>query len=83
MLALGVYPDVRIVQARAHHRETRQQLASGIDPAAKEQASGLTFEMVARQWHTKVEWTGLLHFSFYGAAARFTEFSISLQVCIN
>src|SRR5471032_806054 len=51
-LALGVYPDVRLVQARARHQEARQQLASGIDPAAKKQASGLTFEVVARRWHT-------------------------------
>jgi integrase len=50
-LALGIYPDVRLVQARARHQEARRQLADGIDPSIKKQASGLTFEMVARQWH--------------------------------
>jgi integrase len=50
-LALGVYPDVRLVQARARHQEARRQLADGIDPAIKKEVSGLTFEMAARQWH--------------------------------
>ncbi|RDS85012.1 DUF4102 domain-containing protein [Dyella monticola] len=50
-LALGVYPDVRLAQARACHQEARRQVADGIDPSAKKQASALTFEMVARQWH--------------------------------
>jgi hypothetical protein len=50
-LTLGVYPDVRLVQARARHQEARQQLANGVDPAAKKQAAGLIFEVVARQWY--------------------------------
>ena len=50
-LALGIYPDVRLVQARARHQDARRLLAEGVDPSAKKQASVLTFELVARQWH--------------------------------
>ena len=31
-LALGVYPDVPLVQARARHQEAQEQLAVGSDP---------------------------------------------------
>lgn len=50
-LALGVYPDIRLVQAREMHKQARQQLANRSDPSAKRAASGLTFEVVARQWY--------------------------------
>ena len=35
-------------------QEARQQLGEGIDPSAKKQTSGKTFEVVAREWH--VHW---------------------------
>jgi integrase len=50
-LALGVYPDVPLARARERHQEARRQLADGIDPSAKKQADGLTFEVVARRWY--------------------------------
>jgi integrase len=50
-LALGVYPDVSLAQARSRHSEARKQLADGADPSARKQSSGTTFETVARDWH--------------------------------
>jgi len=57
VMALGVYPDVSLTQAREQHREARAVLASGLDPAKQRQeqkraplAQALTFETVARQW---------------------------------
>ncbi|OVZ62533.1 integrase [Pigmentiphaga sp. NML030171] len=55
VLALGVYPDVSLAQARERHQEGRKILASGADPVAarKQQASApeaLTFEQAAREW---------------------------------
>ena len=50
-LALGVYPDVRLAEARDRHMEARRQLGRGIDPSAKKLASELTFEVIARQWY--------------------------------
>ncbi len=32
-LALGVYPEISLAQARERHRKAREQLANGIDPA--------------------------------------------------
>lgn len=55
-LALGVYPDVSLNQARVRHFNARQLLAEGIDPSAEKQSSGKTFEMVAREWHA--HWVG-------------------------
>ncbi|MEZ5512442.1 MAG: tyrosine-type recombinase/integrase [Steroidobacteraceae bacterium] len=49
-LALGVYPDVSLAEARSMHQQARQQLREGIDPSARKAASGLTFEVLARQW---------------------------------
>jgi len=55
VMALGVYPDVTLAQARERHQEGRKLLASGVDPMAdrKQQASApatTTFEQAARQW---------------------------------
>ncbi|MPT37789.1 MAG: DUF4102 domain-containing protein [Achromobacter sp.] len=55
VMALGVYPEVSLAQARERHQEGRKLLASGIDPMAdrKRQASApatTTFEQAARQW---------------------------------
>lgn len=64
LLALGVYPDVGLKEARKRRDEARELLARGIDPgkqkkltklAAKEEAREqcTTFEYVAREWYAK------------------------------
>lgn len=50
-LALGVYPDVGLAKARERHRDARELLVDGIDPAAEKRTSGTTFEVIAREWH--------------------------------
>ncbi|MBP7253095.1 MAG: tyrosine-type recombinase/integrase [Alphaproteobacteria bacterium] len=67
LLALGVYPEVSLGEARERRSQARKLLASGTDPgeikkAAKRQAilnSETTFEAVAREWHDhfKHKWT--------------------------
>jgi integrase len=52
-LAFGVYPDVSLVRARVQHQEARLTLAQGIDPGAKKQVQGKTFEVVARAWYAR------------------------------
>ncbi len=56
-LSLGAYPDLSLVKARQKRAEAREQLAGGIDPGEQrkadrqaQKASGLTFEMMAREW---------------------------------
>lgn len=64
-LALGSYPDVSLVDARARRDGARKALADGIDPAAERKrekaaariADEHTFEGVAREWMTKRAWT--------------------------
>ena len=61
LLALGVYPDLSLSDARALHSEARNLLAKGIDPSQAKRASkaaklALTensFELIAREWHAK------------------------------
>lgn len=61
LLALGVYPDVTLKDAREKREIARKQLASGYDPSAikKEAQQSLleesqnTFECLAREWHSK------------------------------
>ncbi|XXQ68411.1 Arm DNA-binding domain-containing protein [Neisseriaceae bacterium B1] len=58
-LSIGTYPTVSLFEARAARETAKQQLASGIDPAAlkqhqkAEKAAMLanTFEAIAAQWH--------------------------------
>jgi len=67
LLALGVYPEVSLGEARERRAHARKLLATGVDPsevkkAAKRQAilnSETTFEAVAREWHDhfKHKWT--------------------------
>ncbi|WP_419236269.1 tyrosine-type recombinase/integrase [Serratia fonticola] len=64
MLALGVYPDVSLADARARRDEARKQIANGIDPSDKkktdkvEQNEARTFEEVAIEWHaTNKKWS--------------------------
>ncbi len=64
LLSLGTYPDVSLLEARRRHQEARTVLANGYDPGAvrktlkevqAEQTANAenTFEVVAREWHTK------------------------------
>ncbi len=64
MLALGVYPDVSLADARARRDEARKLLANGIDPGDKkkndkvEQEEARTFEQLAIEWHaTNKKWS--------------------------
>ena len=66
-LALGVYPEISLADARNRREAARKQLAHGIDPSAdkqeKKKAALLnaknTFEALAREWHEKniAKWT--------------------------
>ena len=61
LLALGVYPEVRLIEARQKRDEARKQLANGVDPGTLRQVSKHTaqanaensFEAVAREWFVK------------------------------
>lgn len=64
MLALGVYPEVSLADARARRDEARKLLANGIDPGDKkkndkvEQKEARTFEQLAIEWHaTNKKWS--------------------------
>jgi Arm DNA-binding domain len=58
-LALGVYPAVGLMEARAARDDAKRSLAANIDPSAVKReriraakvATGNTFEAVAREWH--------------------------------
>lgn len=60
-LALGVFPDTGLKDAREKHSEARKLLAAGIDPGENrkaEKAAGAdraanSFEVVAREWYAK------------------------------
>ncbi|HDK0049986.1 TPA: tyrosine-type recombinase/integrase [Escherichia coli] len=57
MLALGKYPEVSLADARARRDEARKLLANGVDPsenkkAVKVEQEAITFEVVARDWHS-------------------------------
>ena len=58
MLALGVYPAVSLAEARERRDSARKLIANGIDPSEKkkaekiEESGALTFETVARSWHS-------------------------------
>lgn len=66
-LALGVYPETGLKQARDKRDDARKQLAQGIDPGAAKQAAKAaragaaanSFEVIAREWHEKhkFKWT--------------------------
>jgi integrase len=66
LLALGVYPEVSLVDARKRRAQARETLAAGNDPGeAKREGKRLAalqienaFEMVAREWYEqrKHEW---------------------------
>ena len=58
LLALGIYPDVSLQEARKRHGEARTQLAQGIDPSAAKKAkkaagaerAANSFEVIGREW---------------------------------
>ena len=59
-LSLGTYPEISLADARQRRDEARKQIAHGIDPGAvrkamkqAETAETETFEVIAREWHTK------------------------------
>ena len=65
-LSMGTYPEVSLKEARDKRDDARKQLAQGIDPGetrkamkAAQSAEADTFEVVAREWHTKFSptWT--------------------------
>jgi integrase len=61
LLALGVYPDVSLKDARDKRDAARKLLADGIDPAenrkaqksARQERAANSFEVVAREWYAK------------------------------
>ncbi|EPD6376089.1 MULTISPECIES: tyrosine-type recombinase/integrase [Enterobacterales] len=64
MLALGVYPDVSLADARGRRDEARKLLANSIDPGDKkkndkvELEEARTFEQLAVEWHaTNKKWS--------------------------
>ena len=56
-LALGVYPEVSLKEAREKRDEARKLLTQGIDPGAERKATRVatseTFEAIAREWFEK------------------------------
>jgi integrase len=60
LLALGVYPDVSLADARGRHQKAREILAKDIDPGEVQKVEKLTrhlaaadtFEALAREWHS-------------------------------
>jgi hypothetical protein len=68
LLALGVYPDVSLEQARERREEARKLIANGRDPMeVKRERQRLakvrsedSFERIAREWHAQQQgrWTG-------------------------
>jgi integrase len=60
LLALGKYPEISLLDARQRRDDARRLLANNIDPGAVRKAQKQakveeteTFEVVAREWHTK------------------------------
>jgi integrase len=64
LLALGTYPEISLADARQRRDDARRQVAHGIDPGAVKKAQKQavtseteTFEVIAREWHTKFSHT--------------------------
>lgn len=65
-LAIGVYPEVSLKEARDLWSEAREALADGIDPVeakkfrarTEAEADELTFKVVAMEWHAKQSKSG-------------------------
>jgi integrase len=65
-ISFGPYPEVSLADARIKKGEARRQIVNGTDPGAvrkamkqAETAEAETFEVIAREWHTKFKsgWT--------------------------
>ncbi len=66
-LALGIYPEITLKEARDKRDYTRKQISEGIDPSQQKKIEKLTkhintensFENIAREWHEnkKSNWT--------------------------
>ncbi len=60
-LSLGVYPEIGLKEARERRDATKRLLADGIDPSVERRVQKVatveraanSFEIVAREWHTK------------------------------
>ncbi len=58
ILALGVYPDISLTDARQRREDARKLLANGVDPgeikkatkAARDGSAADSFEVIAREW---------------------------------
>ncbi len=69
-LALGVYPEITLAEAREKQAEARKLISNGVDPVeAKRERKRLakarsenSFENVAREWHEqqKSRWSGFV-----------------------
>lgn len=67
VLALGVYPEISLAEAREKHREAHKLVAQGLDPSLEKQNTKRerilnaenTFEVIAREWydHSKDVWS--------------------------
>lgn len=66
LLSLGTYPKITLAKARTKRDKAREQVADGIDPGQVRKAVKAarsneenTFEVIAREWHTKFKptWT--------------------------
>lgn len=67
LLALGVYPDITLLNARKKRDEAKALIREGIDPSLEKRTKKLTnqvksensFEAIARDWHdhNKAKWT--------------------------
>lgn len=61
LLAIGVYPNVSLAEAREKRDHAKKQIANGVDPSAFKKASKQAvkmveegnFEFVAREWYLK------------------------------
>lgn len=60
LLALGKYPEISLLDARQRRDDARRLLANNVDPGAVRKAQKQakvgeteTFEVIAREWHTK------------------------------
>lgn len=60
-LAIGVYPDLSLAEARDRREQARKLIANGVDPVAAKQAQKVasvalsenSFEIIAREWFAK------------------------------
>lgn len=65
LLSLGIYPDVKLKEARLERDRLKDLINQGINPSAQRKAEKVTpegyhpncFEMVAREWHNEYQST--------------------------